>query len=217
MKYVCLVHSWFKSSNLIGPHKVLELTYMQSSASVKCSIQHSVHIYNACIWLYKCQHYTYVPAYIQSRAIHQSDYRIAGGLFFIDTSFQVSNGVCRWSTANSPYKMAILKSRYLRKPADSAFGICKRRRRDWQSSSFKMRSAPARSLWTVSGARESQKSRQYSTKKASASSALAIHKHIGPLPCVANPFKHAPPMRAFYDDVNDFWRGAGAVSSESHT
>jgi hypothetical protein len=140
----------------------------------------------------------------QSRAIDQSDYRIAGGLFFIDTSFQVSNCVCRWSTANSPYKMAILKSRYLRKPADSAFGICKRRRRDWQSSSFKMRSAPARSLWTVSGARESQKSRQYSTKKASASSALAIHKHIGPLPCVANPFKRAPPMRAFYDDVNDF-------------
>ena len=42
----------------------------------------------------------------QSRAIDQSDYRIAGGLFFIDTSFQVSNGVCRWSTANSPYKMA---------------------------------------------------------------------------------------------------------------
>ena len=42
------------------------------------------------------------------RAIVQSDYRIAVGLFFIDTSFQVSNGVC---------------SRYSKLPVgDSAFG-----------------------------------------------------------------------------------------------
>ena len=60
----------------------------------------------------------------------------------------------------------------------------------------------------VSGARESQKSRQYSTKKAPAS---PIHN---PLPCVANPFKRAPPMRAFYDDVNDFF--TGGVDWSSH-
>ena len=60
----------------------------------------------------------------------------------------------------------------------------------------------------VSGARESQKSRQYSTKKAPASPALAIHN---PLLCVANPFKRTPPMRAFYDDVNDFYGGGAST------
>ena len=64
----------------------------------------------------------------------------------------------------------------------------------------------------VSGARESQKSRQYSTKKAPASPALAIHN---PLPCVANPFKRAPPMRAFYDDVNDFFTGESDIISHA--
>ena len=64
----------------------------------------------------------------------------------------------------------------------------------------------------VAGARESQKSRQNSTKKAPASPILAIHN---PLPCVVNPFKRAPPMRAFYDDVNDFFTGCRLVFSES--
>ena len=122
----------------------------------------------------------------------------------------MSNGVCRWSTANSPYKMAILK-----------VVICANRPipRSVSVEGATGKVAILKSVvhlqevcGQVSGARESQKSRQYSTKKAPASPALAIHN---PLPCVANPFKRAPPMRAFYDDVNDFLRGASLVFSES--
>ena len=58
------------------------------------------------------------------------------------------------------------------------------------------------------GARESQKSRQYSTKKAPASPALAIHNPVGPLPCVAQTRTTNEGVLNF-DDVTIFDGGGG--------